>query len=72
MEKWLRSDTVSKLVDALLPVFATLAALSVGAVMLVVIGANPFESFAALYDGAFGSANALAATGWLFQTGQGY
>lgn len=62
MEKWLRSDTVSKLVDALLPVFATLAALSVGAVMLVVIGANPFESFAALYDGAFGSANALADT----------
>jgi simple sugar transport system permease protein len=62
MEKWLRSDTVSKVVDALLPVFATLAALSVGALMLIVLGANPFEAFAALYDGAFGSANALADT----------
>jgi simple sugar transport system permease protein len=62
MEKWLRSDTVSKIVDALLPVFATLAALSVGALMLIVLGANPFEAFAALYDGAFGSANALADT----------
>jgi simple sugar transport system permease protein len=62
MEKWLRSDTASKIVDALLPVFATLAALSVGALMLIVLGANPFESFAALVDGAFGSANALADT----------
>ena len=53
---------MSKLVDALLPVFATLAALAVGAVMLLALGANPLEAFGALIDGAFGSGNALADT----------
>lgn len=53
---------MSKLVDALLPVFATLAALAVGAVMLLVLGANPLEAFGALLEGAFGSGNALADT----------
>ena len=62
MEKWLRSESVSKLADALLPVFAALAALAVGALMLLVLGANPFEAFGALLDGAFGSANSLADT----------
>ena len=62
MERWLRSETVSKLADALLPVFATLAALAVGALMLLILGANPLEAFGALLDGAFGSANALADT----------
>ncbi len=62
MEKWLRSESVSKLADALLPVFAALAALAIGALMLVALGANPFEAFSALFDGAFGSANALADT----------
>ena len=62
MEKWLRSESVSKLVDGLLPVFATLAALAIGALMLLVLGANPLEAFAALIDGAVGSGNALADT----------
>ena len=35
---------VSQLMDALLPVFATLAALAVGAVMLVRLGANPITA----------------------------
>jgi len=62
MEKWLRSESLSKLADALLPILAALAALAFGAFMLVILGANPLEAFSALIDGAFGSANALADT----------
>ena len=62
MEKWLRSESLSKLADALLPIFAALAALAFGALMLIILGANPLEAFSALIDGAFGSANALADT----------
>ncbi|MDO9302180.1 MAG: ABC transporter permease [Anaerolineales bacterium] len=50
------------LFDALLPVIATLAALAVGAVMLLFLKVNPIEAYAALWDGAFGSSNALAET----------
>jgi ABC-type uncharacterized transport system permease subunit len=53
---------LSSLFDGLLPVIATLAALVVGAVMLLVLGVNPLEAYAALWDGAFGSTNALAET----------
>jgi len=45
-----------------LPVFATLAALGVGAIMLLVLGANPLQAYKALWDGAFGSVNAFAET----------
>ncbi|MDX1615061.1 MAG: ABC transporter permease [Candidatus Promineifilaceae bacterium] len=47
---------------ALLPLLATLAALALGAVMLLFLGANPLEAYAALVSGAFGSSNALADT----------
>ena len=53
---------VSQVVDGLLPVFATLAALAVGAVMLLALGANPITAFGALIEGAFGSGNSLAET----------
>ena len=53
---------LSTLFDALLPVIATLAALLVGAVMLLFLKVNPLEAYAALWDGAFGSANAFAET----------
>jgi simple sugar transport system permease protein len=62
MERWRHSEALSKLVDTLLPVFATLAALAIGAIMLLLLGANPLEAFGALIDGAFGSVNALADT----------
>ena len=62
MEIWLQSEVMSKIMDALLPVFAVLAALAVGAVMLIILGANPLEAFGALLEGAFGSTNALADT----------
>ena len=55
MEKGIRSETFSKLIDALLPVFAVLAALAIGALMIIVLGANPIEAFGALLEGAFGS-----------------
>ena len=53
---------LSGLFDGLMPVIATLAALAVGAVMLLILGVNPLEAYAALWDGAFGSPNALAET----------
>lgn len=48
--------------DALLPVFATLAALLAGTIMLVILEVNPLIAYKALLDGAFGSTNAIAET----------
>ncbi|GIK09534.1 MAG: ABC transporter permease [Anaerolineaceae bacterium] len=53
---------LNTLFDALLPVIATLAALGVGAVMLLFLKVNPIAAYASLLQGAFGSANALAET----------
>ena len=55
-------DRLNTLLDGLLPVFATLAALLVGAIMLALLRVNPLTAYAALWDGAFGSTNALAET----------
>jgi general nucleoside transport system permease protein len=62
MKKLFQSDWVSRLIDGLLPVFATLAALLVGAVMLLFLKVNPIEAYRALWEGAFGSGNAFAET----------
>lgn len=62
MKKVLQNEWVSRLIDALMPVFATLAALLVGAVMLLFLKVNPIQAYAALWDGAFGSSNAFAET----------
>ena len=62
MKKLFQSDWVSRLIDALLPVFATLAALGVGAVILLFLDVNPIEAYQALWKGAFGSPNAFAET----------
>jgi simple sugar transport system permease protein len=43
-------------------IVAAIAAFVVGGVMLLALGVNPFEAYAALLDGAFGSPNALADT----------
>ncbi len=53
---------LDSLVDALFPVLATLAALAVGAIMLLILRVNPIEAYGALWEGAFGSANAIAET----------
>ena len=62
MKQRLKSYFSSHVIDALLPVFATLAALLVGAFMLLALGANPFVAYGALVQGAFGSGNSLANT----------
>ena len=53
---------LNSLFDALLPVLATLAALGVGAVMLLILRVSPVEAYGALWEGAFGSTNAMAET----------
>ncbi len=62
MKNFFQSEWASRLIDALLPVFATLAALIVGAIMLLFLGVNPMVAYKALWDGAFGSANSFAET----------
>jgi simple sugar transport system permease protein len=62
MKKVLQSEWVSRLIDGLMPVFATLAALLVGAVMLLFLRVNPIQAYKALWDGAFGTPNAFAET----------
>ncbi len=53
---------LNALFDALLPVLATFAALAVGAVMLLILRVSPIEAYGALWEGAFGSTNAMAET----------
>jgi simple sugar transport system permease protein len=62
MKKILQSEWISRLVDGLLPVFATLAALAVGAVMLLFLKVSPVDAYKALWEGAFGNSNAFAET----------
>ena len=62
MQKYFQRGWLSQMVDALLPIFATLAALAVGAVMLLILKVNPIEAYQAMWDGAFGSPNSIAET----------
>jgi simple sugar transport system permease protein len=52
----------ARLVGLIVPLLAVVAALVVGAIMLVALGADPLQGYAALLDGAFGSWDALADT----------
>jgi ABC-type uncharacterized transport system permease subunit len=45
-----------------IPVLAVFAALLFGAVMLILLGANPIEGYTEMFIGAFGSGDALVAT----------
>ena len=45
-----------------IPILAVIAALIFGAIMLVILGANPIEGYAEMFVGAFGSGDALIAT----------
>ena len=54
--------TLARILDALQPLLATLAALAVGAGMLLLLEADPLEAYGAMLEGAFGSPNALAET----------
>jgi simple sugar transport system permease protein len=59
-EKSMRLAERLKLAVWLGPLTPFLAALLVGAVLLLFFGANPVMAYAALIEGAFGSQNALA------------
>lgn len=60
---FLRNPRFDRVVDTLMPVFAVVLALLIGAVMLVFLGANPFEAYReGLYEGAFGSKNSVSDT----------
>ncbi len=61
-EFFVRHPRVWRAFDILLPFLATLAALGIGAIMLMVFDANPVVAYGALLEGAFGSTNALADT----------
>lgn len=58
----LRSPRFDRLFDTLLPLVAALAALLVGAVILLLMDADPVEAYRALYEGSFGTKNAFAET----------
>ena len=55
---------LSPVIDLLMPILAVLSALLVGAIMLLILGANPLEAYGALLDGAFGSLNSISAFIW--------
>jgi simple sugar transport system permease protein len=48
--------------EAIIPVVAVLLAMLIGAVILLISGANPVEAYIALFQGAFGSLPALGRT----------
>jgi simple sugar transport system permease protein len=53
---------LARSIDYLLPFFAALAALAIGAIMLALLGANPLDAYRSMLEGAFGSKNAIADT----------
>lgn len=55
-------QTRDRLFDALLPVAATLAALAIGAVLLLLLGVNPIEAYSAMLRGAFGTVSGITQT----------
>lgn len=57
-----RKFKTDRLIDNLLPFLAVLAALLVGAIILLLQGVNPLEAYKAMFVGAFGSKNGLADT----------
>lgn len=58
----IKSPRLDRIYNLLMPFIAAVAALAVGAVMLLILGVNPLVAYSALVEGAFGSKNALADT----------
>jgi len=59
---FIKNPRLDRLYNVLMPFIAAVAALAVGAVMLLLLGVNPVVAYSALLEGAFGSKNALADT----------
>jgi simple sugar transport system permease protein len=56
-------DRLDAIIDTLLPpIAAVVGALLVGAIMLLLLGADPIAGYVALFQGAFGSTNSIADT----------
>ncbi len=53
---------IDRLVDALLPFVAVLAAFAIGGIILLLLGENPLEAYRSMLFGAFGNKNGLADT----------
>ncbi len=53
------SRALANLMDALLPVFAVLLAFGIGIFLLLALGANPFEAYYALLNGALGNVSGI-------------
>ncbi len=51
-----------RLLDALLPLLATLIALAIGAILLAALGVNPATAYVSLLRGAFGTVSGLTQT----------
>jgi ABC-type uncharacterized transport system permease subunit len=58
----IKNRLISGLRGTLIPVVAVLLALLIGALILLVSGANPIQAYTALFQGAFGSMTALGRT----------
>lgn len=58
----LRNPRLDRAIEFLLPVLAVTLALIIGAVMIVLMDANPIEAYQGLWEGAFGTKNAVADT----------
>ncbi|MFP3855057.1 MAG: ABC transporter permease [Anaerolineales bacterium] len=54
------SNKLNRWLGPLTPVLATLAALLVGAIMLLFLGANPIQAYLSLAEGSLGSLNSVA------------
>lgn len=64
MTPWerLKGRLLERSFNILIPMLAILAAFLLSSVLIILRGASPLEAYSALFSGAFGSPNALAAT----------
>lgn len=62
MKNRLTTLLLSKQLDGVMPLVASLAAFVVGAIILLIMGTNPITAYGAMFRGAFGNQNALAET----------
>lgn len=59
---FLKGTWADYVIDTLTPLLAMIVALAIGAVMLVLMDANPVTAYEALYEGSFGTNNTFADT----------
>ncbi len=60
--EFLRNPRFDRIIELLTPVMAVLLALLIGAVMIILMDADPIEAYSGLWEGAFGTKNAVADT----------